>query len=407
MRILHAIRSVDPAVGGPPAIATRMAAGQAELGHDVRVATYDAPRRRQDIATALDRVPHFDRVQMCPLPAPRSLELLIPRQTRAGLRRLVGEADVVHLHNLWQPLMLATARECRRQARPYVVILHGHLDPWSLEQRRLKKKLAFFLAFRRLLEGAAAMQLGTAAEQRLVETLGLRVEGRVIPNGIFLEEVDPLPAPGTFRGRFPELGDRRFVLFLGRLHHKKGLDILAEAFARFAARHADVDLVVVGPDDGALGPFEDRVARLALAGRVHVTGPLFGEDKLAAIVDADCFCLPSRQEGFSVAVLEALACRTPVVISEGCNFPEVMEAGAGTVTDLDVDHVAAALDGLLSDADLRRRQSAAARDLVERHYTWPAVAEQTVKLYEDVLAAALSDNAPERRAVFNAPPQKS
>lgn len=387
MRIVHAIRSIDPAVGGPPVIATRMAAGQVLLGHDVGLATYDEPDRRRDIDTALDRVPHFDKVQMRPLPAPRSHGLLLPRDTRIGIRELVREADIVHLHNLWQPLMLATARECRRQNRPYVVILHGHLDPWSLNQSRLKKRIALFFAFRRLLEDAAALQLGTAAEQGRLEPLDLSVQRRIIPNGIFLEELDPLPAPGTFRCSVPELADRRYVLFLGRLHYKKGLDLLAAAFARIAARHADVDLVVVGPDDGALGPFEDQITRLELAHRVHVLGPLFGEDKHAAIVDAECFCLPSRQEGFSVAVLEALACRTPVVISEGCNFPEVKTAEAGTVTDLDVVRVAAALDGLLSDPDLRRQQGVAARKLVEQHYTWSAVAEQTVELYEEVLGA--------------------
>jgi glycosyltransferase involved in cell wall biosynthesis len=362
-----------------------MAAGQAELGHDVRLATYDEPDRRHLIDRALDRVPHFDKVQFRPLRAPRSLRFMLPRDTRAALRQLVREVDVVHLHNLWQPLMLATMRECRRHDRPYVVILHGHLHPWSLNQSRLKKRVALFLAFRRLLENAAALQLGTAAEQELVERLDLHVERRIIPNGIFLEEIDPLPAPGTFRRGLAKLSGRRFVLFLGRLHYKKGLDILASAFARIAARHSDVDLVVVGPDDGARGSFEDQVARLALTHRVHLPGPLFGDDKLAAMVDADCFCLPSRQEGFSVAVLEALACRTPVVISEDCDFPEVMEAGAGVVTDLDVARVATALDGLLSDPNLRHRQGVAARELVERRYTWPKVAEQTVSLYQDVL----------------------
>jgi len=266
-------------------------------------------------------------------------------------------------------------------------MLNGSLDPWSLNQSRLKKRLAFLLAFRRLIEGAAAVHLGTEAERELLEPLALRVETRIIPNGIFLEEVDPLPPLGTFRRSFPKLGERRFVLFLGRLHYKKGLDILAEAFARIAERHSDVDLVVVGPNDGARDPFEHQIARFDLLHRVHLMGPLFGNDKYAAIVDAECFCLPSRQEGFSVAILEALACSTPVVISEGCNFPEVMETGAGAVTELDFARVSTALDELLSDPDLRRQQGAAARRLVEKRYTWPTVAEQTLRLYEEVLGS--------------------
>jgi glycosyltransferase involved in cell wall biosynthesis len=119
--------------------------------------------------------------------------------------------------------------------------------------------------------------------------------------------------------------------------------------------------------------------------RVHIVGSLFGADKYAAMVDAECFCLPSRQEGFSAAIIEALACGTPVVISEGCHFPEVAEAGAGAVVELDTATVAAAIDRVISDAELRRRQRIAARRLVQERYTWPAVAQQTVDLYRGVL----------------------
>jgi glycosyltransferase involved in cell wall biosynthesis len=227
--------------------------------------------------------------------------------------------------------------------------------------------------------------VGSHFEQKLLESLSLTTPSVIIPNGVFFEEIDPLPRRGTFRNSRPTLRGRRYLLFLGRLHHKKGLDVLGKAFARIATCHADVDLVVVGPDGGARQPFEELMSRLQLRQRVHFLGPLFGVDKYAALVDAECFCLPSRQEGFSVAIIESLACGTPVVISEGCHFPEVAETGAGAVIELDSIAVATAIDRVLSNPDVRRKQGIAARRLIEERYTWPDLARRTVSLYESVM----------------------
>jgi len=130
-----------------------------------------------------------------------------------------------------------------------------------------------------------------------------------------------------------------------------------------------------------LEPFRQQVARLGLTTRVHIVGPLWGEDKLAAIVDADCFCLPSRQEGFSMAITEVMACGLPVVISEPCHFPEVREAGAGEVVPLDARAIADALERVLQDPQQRQRMGQAGRELVRSRYTWPHIAEQCVRAY--------------------------
>ena len=177
----------------------------------------------------------------------------------------------------------------------------------------------------------------------------LRRPGFVIPNGVNLEEFEPPPDPAIFRRQLPALGDRPYILFLSRLHYKKGLDFLADAFRIVAATRADVQLVVAGPDDGAQTEFERRIAGAGLSDRVHVPGPIYGPEKLSAVAGAACFVLPSRQEGFSVAILEALACGTPAVVSEECHFPEVAEVEAGEVVPLDAVAVAAALNRVLAD----------------------------------------------------------
>jgi glycosyltransferase involved in cell wall biosynthesis len=143
-------------------------------------------------------------------------------------------------------------------------------------------------------------------------------------------------------------------------------------------------LVVAGPNDGARADFCQRIA--GLDDRAHLVGSLHGRDKWAALRDAALFCLPSRQEGFSVAILEALASRTPVVISEACHFPEVAEAGAGEIVPLSADSVAGAVARILADPSARGRMGDAGRTLVEKRFTWRRAAETSLCEYERILA---------------------
>jgi glycosyltransferase involved in cell wall biosynthesis len=369
MRIVHVIASLDPAQGGPPVVAGQLAAAQTAAGHDVTLAAEVVP----------------DGLPVPAVRLPRHGPAALWKAPSADVRRLVDAADVVHLHGVWEPVLPAVARAARAAGRPYLVAPHGMLDPWSLRQKRWKKRLALALGYRRMLNAAAALHVLNADERDLMRPLGLTAPCEVIPNGIFLEQ---FAEPGTLkrlRERRPGLGDRPYVLFLSRLHYKKGLDILAAAFNRVAARIADVDLVVAGPDGGAEATFRDEVRRLGLSDRVWVAGPLYGDDKRAILGHAAVFCLPSRQEGFSVAILEALACRVPVVITTDCHFPEVAEVEAGRVVTLDSEQVAGAIIELLSDVGPRSAAGAAGRALVEGRFTWPKVAERTIAVYERII----------------------
>lgn len=364
-------------------VATRLAAAQVQLGHDLAIVCYRVPGSEADIARATAGVPGFERVAVHAIEG-GTLERLTAGRARKVLGPLVSAADVVHLHGLWEPLLPVAAALARRAAVPYIVSPHGMLDPWSLAQRRLKKRLALALVHRRMLGSAAFLYVLNRDEARLIEPLRLGTPTRVIPNGVFLEEIDPLPEPGGFYARHAELGGKPFVLFLSRLHYKKGLDILADAFARVARDDADIHLIVAGPDDGARAEFESRVREANLADRVHLVGPLYGREKVQAMVDAACFCLPSRQEGFSVAITEAMACRLPVVISDACHFPEVADAGAGEIVPLDASATGDGLSRVLRDPQRRQRMGAAGRELVESRYTWPRVAELAIQAYASV-----------------------
>lgn len=369
MNITHVIMSMDPAGGGPPQVAARLAAAQAALGHHLTIISQQPADAAPRVREMTRSIPGFEPVQLRANLSPSQLSQTLERQ------------DFVHLHGAWGALLLKAARICRKHGVPYTLTPHGMLDPWSLSQKRLKKKLALLLGYRKMLNGAAFLHMLNKDEADLIRPLGLLPGSEIIGNGVFLDEIDPLPQPGTFRAAFPDLVDTPYILFLSRLHYKKGLDILGDAFAKLTGEFPSVKLVVAGPDGGAGAAFSDQVERLGIAERVILTGPIYGELKYAALVDSACFCLPSRQEGFSIAILEALACAVPVVITDNCHFPEVNQAGAGAMVACNADAVAEGLRSILADPDEAVNRGRFGRKLVEDQYQWSRIAEQLLEAY--------------------------
>lgn len=390
MRILHVLCSMDPATGGPPAVAARLAAAQAsalEADGRVTILTHESPGRLEQIQQSLAGIPSINQVELVFVDVPK-FGALISRRAAQTIRQHIGRSDIVHLHGVWDPIVWKAAAVARRRGVPYVITPHGMLDPFCLQQSRLKKQVAMLVTTRRMLTRAAALHLLNDDESRLIQPLKLPTPRRVIPNGVFLDEIEPLPPHGSFYALHPQLYQQPYVLFISRLHHKKGLDYLAKAFGIVADKDPNVRLVVAGPDGGEQANFERWVREESIADRVHIVGPIYGRDKLAALRDAICFCLPSRQEGFSVAITEAIGCGVPVVISENCHFPQVQEVGAGLVTPLDAQPIAEALLKVIGDEALRRRMADAGRTLVRTTLTWPAIAQQAIEMYRDAGAAS-------------------
>jgi len=387
MRIVHIIRSLDPRYGGPPRVVARMAAAHASLGHQVSLLRLRIePDRDALVQRSIDEVPGHERLHLGTIdPA-----LIGPfGMLMRGWESAFPEADLYYLHGVWDPILPAAARAAVRRGIPYVIRPAGMLTPWSLGSRRFKKRLALALGWRRMLNGALYLQALNREEAETMAPLRLRAPIEVVPNGIFIEEVGELPPRGAYRATHPELGDDPFVLFLSRLHWGKGLDILADAFAMVLARLPDARLVVAGNDAGVGEAFRQQVEALGIAPRVHLVGPTYGAEKVAAHVDACCFVLPSEHEAFSVAITEALACGCPVVISPECHFPEVAEVGAGLIVPRDAAPVAEALERLISDRALGRRMGDAGRQLVRERFTWPEIAARSVGLVEKRLASLI------------------
>jgi glycosyltransferase involved in cell wall biosynthesis len=343
--------------------------------------SYDASHAQEQIEQEIAEIPSGAAVRQRKLPAADRMEFLFARQARKEIRRIVSDFDFVHIHSVWDSICRAALSVVAQSRVPWAVLSNGMLDPWSLAQKSLKKKIALALGMKSLLNRADFIHVGNETEESSIRMLGLTCPVEIIPNGIYPEEFNGLQQGGFFAAH-PELKGQPYILFLGRLHHKKGLDFLADAFERVARKRPDVRLVVVGPDNGAREPFEKAIAQKSLSNRVHVIGPLFGRERFSAFRDAACFCLPSRQEGFSVAILEAMACGTPVVISEACNFPEVQTSGAGFVVPLEAGSIADAMDRIVSNPAFGLETGAKGRALVNARFVWPVIASAAIAAYE-------------------------
>lgn len=377
MRILHVLPMLDPKAGGPPAVALRIAAAQAALGHEVTLAHPPVEAgREEDTRRSYQSIPSIDGVRL--LPVDPSFANVLGRLRRDPP---LPDCDVMHVHCVWEPFLHGAARWARARGIPYCFVPHGMLDVWSLEQKRWKKRLALALGWKASIQRSAFIHVLNRDEGEGLAPVGLTPPFETIPNGIFMQELEPFPERGRFRAAHPELGDDPYVLFLSRLHYKKGLDHLADAFAEVARARPDMRLVVAGPDDGERAPFEERIARHGLSARTHVVGPIYGRAKYEAMTDCACFCLPSRQEGFSVAITEALAMSRPVVITRECHFPEVAEVGAGACTSLDPREVARDLLKVLADPRAADEMGRRGLALVRERFTWERIAEQTIAAY--------------------------
>jgi glycosyltransferase involved in cell wall biosynthesis len=296
-----------------------------------------------------------------------------------------AQLDVVHLHGLWTYASVA-ALAWSGGRRPRVISPHGMVDSWALQNSALKKRIAAALFERRNVMQGDALHALCGPEHRAIRAYGYRGPVATIPNGVFLEEGPASPARPAWSSNIP--AGAKVLLFLGRVHPKKGLDRLLQAMALWSGAEADPwHLVVAGWDQaGTEAALAAQAEALGLAQRVHFVGPQFGEQKAATLAAADAFVLPSLSEGLPMAVLEAWAARLPVLMTEACNLPEGFRAGAAIRLAPDPTAMAEGLRklGSLSQPALDTL-AVNGRALVEAQFSWGHVACQMGQLYEWVL----------------------
>lgn len=378
MKVLHVVPYLGQVFGGTTTVVRSIAAELAGAGHEVMVVTTDY--RLEDGEGG-----HRDGYEVVPFPSRANLGLFIysPELGR-WLSRHASRYDVMHLHTFRSYQNVLARRAAVHAGIPYVLQAHGGMLPSF--GRRGQKEL-FDLAYGRgILRDASRAIAVSGMEVGQYEAMGVpRERVSLVPNGVRARDFEP-PSSAAFRERFG-LGDRKVVLFLGRIDRLKGLDLLVDAFARVARARDDCVLVIVGPDFGHLAAVREDVRARGLSDRVVLTGPLQGESKAEAYAEAEVCVVPSSFDIFSMTALEAMAYGTPVIVTDRCGIAEHLD-GVGGVVDLDPGRLAEAIREVLSSEELRARWGRAGQELVRRELDWSIVIRRLEAVYRSVTGDA-------------------
>ena len=308
-------------------------------------------------------------------------------QTNSRFAEVVRQCDGVHIHGLWERSTAVASSSARKMGVPYVLSAHGMLEPWALRSSRTKKQIYSALIERPNIRGAACLHALTHSEAEQFVRFGARSPIAVIPNGVDIPERKDR---SLFLNLYPQLRDKRLVLFLARLHRKKGLDLLVEAWSALERGFPDAHLVLAGPDfEGTQASVERLINARGLKDSVTFTGMLAEPLKWSALAAAESFVLPSYSEGLSVSVLEAMGMGLPVIVTDACNMPEVVEAHAGWEIQATTSALTDALRDLLAHSPEQNREiGTRGAQLVRDRYNWPDVAKKMAELYAWVRGGA-------------------
>ncbi|MFM9065261.1 MAG: glycosyltransferase [Pirellula sp.] len=290
--------------------------------------------------------------------------------TKSHLQRPIS---AVHIHGIWEPFLHKCVSYAKRHKLPYTISPHGMLEPWALSQRKWKKRLAWWLYQRSDLCKATFLMATAPSEAQQFRNLGLRNPIEVLPNGIVFP--DTLPERSTNR-------NEKTALFLSRIHPKKGLPMLAEAWAKL--RPDRWRMLVIGPDDhGHRSELESLVSRLGLSSCWSFSEPVYWVEKSQAFVDADLFILPTYSENFGIAVAEALAHNLPVITTDQAPWQGLDQHRCGWWVPANIDGILGALrqaTSLLGDELEAMGQRG--RNWVQREFAWPSISQRLIRIYE-------------------------
>lgn len=383
MRIVHVLNEVRIELGGVARAVLDMCAGLADAGHEVTLLTWDDA----DVPEAW-RGRAVDGVAGAGLP--RSMLLrrgpvrTLPAESLRRAGGVIGAADVLHLHNPWEPANLQLAAAARRAGVPYVLSIHGMLDEWSMLQSRLKKRVFRAVGGARLVRRAAAIHCTAEAERLQAERWITPAPGVVVPLIMDLSDYAVLPgAEVARRGVLAGMGSEPIVLFLSRIHPKKGGETLIRAVAQVRSGVRPCSLVFAGTgEDAYVGSLRALAAELGLEGAVRFVGLVRGAEKLSLYQAAAVLAIPTHQENFGLVFPESLACGTPVVTTRGVDiWPELESSGGAVIVDRTPGAFAEAIGGLVADADRARAMGLSGRAWVLRELAPERTVERLVGMY--------------------------
>ena len=364
MIFLSFVSSLDLSAGGPSRSVPMLVKGLAELGVDITLMTIRSENMNIHSLEGTSA----------------KLKVLSPSFSRKEIAKYLADErfELIQIQSVWEMPYHKVILEARKQNIPYIVTPRGMLEPWSLSQKKWKKKLAWWLYQRNDVQKSACVFTTAKMEAEHVSNLGITTCKAVIPNGI---ETDAYPCKTSVEGV------KKQVLFLSRVHVKKGIELLFEAWKRLHSDYVDWQLLVIGNGEAEyIHSLENRVESLGLKDCIKILPPVFGEAKIKVYQESALFCLPSFSENFGMVIAEAMSCGTPVITTTNCPWEILNETDTGWCVDLSVDNLERALrEAMEMDANALYDMGQRASKLIYDNFDYRSVTRKTLRLYEWLL----------------------
>ena len=385
MKILIIVPGLAKIYGGPSKSVVELAEAIGNLGVTIDIVTTNAN------GNEILSVPLFTwitknnyRIQY--FPYWNILDYKFSWSLTSWLFKNVSDYDLVHTNAIFSYPVLPAYWACQVHKIPYIITPRGMLEPWALNYKSWKKSFYLTLLEKPALQQASAIQMLASTEAEGVKKLHLKSPLVIVPNGIHSKDFESFPNPEIFHNQFSETKNKKLIIFLGRIDPKKGLDLLATAFAKVYKQFPETHLIIAGSDNtGFLPTAESYFIEAGCRNTVTFTGMLTGNLKYSALAAANIYVAPSYSEGFSMSVLEGMATGLPCVITTGCNFPEAAMAGSASVVDISADEIANALIQLLQEPIKAKEMGDRARQFILENYTWDSVALKMISVYTAII----------------------
>ena len=378
MNIIHSVSSIGVDSGGLGPIAVGLADAQKAIGHNSMIWCLRSKFKPQN-------EPMLACVITNSVWGPSSIGYS-PAAEQMPSSYIGSTGQVLHQHGIWMANSRVTNR-WRNLGKPTVVAPQGALDQYILQRSYWKKRLALLAYEAQNLRHTTCLQATSNQELNSFREFGLRQPIAIIPNGVTMSHFENIGDLDNFYQNYPVLVDKRKLLFLSRIHPKKGLPLLFKALSQIRSYLKDWDLIIAGPDEANhQKELQSLATELKISNFIHFTGPLYGDIKNAAFAVSDIFILPTHSEGAPMAVLEALAYGVPVITTKGAPWEELTTHQCGWWVDISSTAICdAIIDAIHRPKIELKLMGQRGRDLVAQKYTWQAVAKTTAELYNWLL----------------------
>lgn len=384
MNILHVVTYFAPcfSAGGVVNAAYQIARKQVENGHNVTVYTTDSCQERIKLENNYNvdvdgiKVFYFKNLSNS---VKTKITIDTPIALIPYLKKTINNFDIIHIHEHRHSLAIATHHFAKKNNIPYVLQAHGSVLPF-FQKEKFKEIFDKIWGFDILFDADRVFAL-TEVEKGQYLKMGVKEDKiEIVPLGINLNEFNELPKQGKFKSKYGVEDNEKLIVFLGRIHEIKGLDLLVKAFNEIS--NDNVKLAIIGGDYGFKAEIDKLIEEFGLNNKVIFPGVLIGEDKKEALVDCDVFIMPSRYESFTTSGLEAMACSKPLILTKNNHIHDWVENNVGLTCNFDVHELANCIETLLNDDKMANTFGKEGRKLIEEKYDWDKVENQINQIYK-------------------------